>query len=200
MRCEIHDEPLTEQVLITERTRLVPMSMAVMQSVVAGDWSTVEELLGSAFPEEWREDGWAWLSGRIADGALDPGLLVWGTHLVRLVDHVGAGIGPVVAEAGFHGPPDADGWVEIGYRVVEARRREGFAREVVSALLRWASQRQVSGVRASVAPGNDPSLGLLRSLGFVETGAYRHQVLGDLLLLSWAVVPGGLTACPAAAP
>src|SRR5690349_4534487 len=40
-----------------------------------------------------------------------------------------------VGAAGFHGPPDGDGMVEIGYRIDPAHRRRGHARAALEALL-----------------------------------------------------------------
>jgi RimJ/RimL family protein N-acetyltransferase len=44
----------------------------------------------------------------------------------------------LVASAGFHGPPDANGNTEIGYSVIESHHRQGIAPEIVAALTRWA--------------------------------------------------------------
>jgi RimJ/RimL family protein N-acetyltransferase len=73
--------------------------------------------------------------------------------------------------AGFHGPPDGAGMVEIGYSIDPGHRRRGYARAAVRSLLdRAAREPGVRTVRASVAPANEPSLALVRSLGFVVVG------------------------------
>ena len=165
-------------VLHTRRLVLEPMSCALMRAVLDRDWDGAGELLGADFPPEWRADGWAWLAPRLADGERDPALLGWGTRLARPAGEEGA----VLAEVGFHGPPDAEGWAEIGYRTVAAHRRQGIAEEAVSALLGWAAARGVVGVRASVDPDNAASAALLAKLGFAAAGAYRHEVLGEQVL------------------
>ncbi|MEO6999245.1 MAG: hypothetical protein ABI112_14280 [Terracoccus sp.] len=91
------------------------------------NWTIASDLLGAAFPKEWHADGWEWLAPRAEEGALFPSSLMWGTRTAHLEGAEGQGA--VVAEVGFHGPPDIEGWVEIGYRVVVAHRREGFAEE-----------------------------------------------------------------------
>jgi RimJ/RimL family protein N-acetyltransferase len=78
----------------------------------------------------------------------------------------------VVGHAGFHAPPDARGMVEVGYTVLEAHRRRGFATAAVLLLLGEAASRGATVVRASVSPDNDASLAVVRRLGFVEVG--RH--------------------------
>ena len=169
-------------VLSTRRLRLVPMSCELMQLIIAMHWRQVDEMLATTFPQEWREDGWTWLGDRLADGARDSRSLVWGTRLARLPTADPSQEQPVVAEVGFHGPPDSSGWVEIGYRVVAGCRRQGFAEEAVSALLVWAGHCDVVGVKASVDPENVPSITLLRKLSFIESGAYRHEALGEQLI------------------
>lgn len=77
----------------------------------------------------------------------------------------------VVGDAGFHGPPAGDRSVEIGYAVVPARRRRGYATEAARALTEWAAGRE--GVTSVVATCDDDNLGSVRTLecaGFLRTG------------------------------
>ena len=189
--------------LRTARLLLVEMPCVIVSAVLQRDWTAVETALGTPFPSEWRGDGWQWLAPQLERGQADAQWIRWGTRLARLGpgQHDDAGSddagrddagSPVVAEVGFHGPPDSDGLVEIGYRVVNARRRHGIAEEAVRALLRWACMQDVEGVKASVHPANAASLGLLRKLGFATTGARVHPVLGDQVTLLWPAGPIGI--------
>jgi RimJ/RimL family protein N-acetyltransferase len=82
----------------------------------------------------------------------------------------------MVGHAGFHGPPginglDAPDAVEVGYTVFPEHRGRGYAQEAVRALMDWAGTEH--GMRrfiASVAPDNEPSLAIVRKLGFSQTG------------------------------
>ncbi|MEV0347819.1 GNAT family N-acetyltransferase [Nonomuraea sp. NPDC050680] len=47
--------------------------------------------------------------------------------------------GVVVGHAGFHGPPDEVGMVEIGYAVAPDFRRQGYGRAILIELLRRVS-------------------------------------------------------------
>ena len=76
----------------------------------------------------------------------------------------------LVAAAGFLGPPDADGTVEIGYSVVPEATGLGFATEAVQALLAWALRSGASRVIAHTTPSNEASVAVLRHCGFVEAG------------------------------
>jgi RimJ/RimL family protein N-acetyltransferase len=92
--------------------------------------------------------------------------------------------GLVVGDAGFHGPPNEAGEVEIGYGLVPAARGEGLATEAVRLLTRWATAQE--GVRAVIAQVDEAnefaerSEHLLRRLGFAfggVSGGMRRCVL-----------------------
>jgi RimJ/RimL family protein N-acetyltransferase len=75
----------------------------------------------------------------------------------------------VVGEIGFVGPPK-DGSVMIGYAIVPAARRQGYATEAIEAVSTWAlAQPGVTEVRAQTLPDNEPSIRALLRAGFVET-------------------------------
>lgn len=76
-----------------------------------------------------------------------------------------------VGRAGYHGPPDPSGMVEIGYAVDPAYRRRGYARAALEALLqRAAREPQVRTVRVTISPDNAPSYQLASQYGFIEVG------------------------------
>jgi RimJ/RimL family protein N-acetyltransferase len=76
-----------------------------------------------------------------------------------------------VGRAGYHGPPDASGMVEIGYAVDPAYRRRGYARAALEALLdRAAREPSVHTVRVTISPDNTASYGLVAQYGFTEAG------------------------------
>jgi RimJ/RimL family protein N-acetyltransferase len=159
------------------------MSSDVVRAILRRDWPAATRLLGTEFPLEWREDGWRWLEPQADHGEHDDRYITWGTRLAFATSDVEAqGRGAVLAEVGFHGPPDTEGWVEIGYRVVAKYRRQGLAQEAALALLRWATGHGVSGVKASVSPHNAASIGLLDKLGFINAGRYEHRSLGEQLI------------------
>ncbi|GAA4215561.1 hypothetical protein GCM10022220_44260 [Actinocatenispora rupis] len=76
-----------------------------------------------------------------------------------------------VGRAGYHGPPDASGMVEIGYAVDPAYRRQGFARAALEVLLdRAAREPQVHTVRVTISPDNTASWQLAAQYGFAKVG------------------------------
>lgn len=75
--------------------------------------------------------------------------------------------GLAIGDAGFHGPPDEHGEVEIGYALVPAARGSGLATEAAGLLVEWAQRDPgVAAITARVDRGNAPSERLLARLGF----------------------------------
>jgi len=78
----------------------------------------------------------------------------------------------VVAAGGFFGPPAETGVVEIGYSVVELFQKQGYATEIVQALVDIAfSSPQVQSVVARTTPENHASLSVLEHAGFHQVGS-----------------------------
>ena len=106
---------------------------------------------------------WQIRSAQLVD---DPAAATWITGVVWDLDEERA-----VGRAGFHGPPDDVGMVEVGYSIDPDQRRRGYARATLASLLdRAGREPDVRTVRASIAPDNVPSLNLVREFGFVEVG------------------------------
>ena len=79
--------------------------------------------------------------------------------------------GTVIGSAGFKGPPDAEGMVEIAYGVDPSRQGQGFATEAAGALVRFAAaDPRVRLVRAHTLPEANASTRVLRKCGFVHVG------------------------------
>ncbi|MGH3252514.1 MAG: GNAT family N-acetyltransferase [Trebonia sp.] len=76
-----------------------------------------------------------------------------------------------VGRAGYHGPPDPSGMVEIGYAVDPGCRRRGYARAALEALLhRAAHEPQVPTVRVTISPDNVAFYQLTSQYRFTEVG------------------------------
>jgi RimJ/RimL family protein N-acetyltransferase len=97
-----------------------------------------------------------------------------------------------VGRAGYHGPPDASGMVEIGYAVDPAYRRRGYARAALEALLeRAAREPGVRTVRVTISPGNEGSYRLAAGYGFAETGEQWDDEDGLEIIYELAVPSSG---------
>ncbi|MFF1402600.1 GNAT family N-acetyltransferase [Streptomyces sp. NPDC058294] len=146
-------------VLPTERLLLTGIRPAVADDVRLGgrgglDW------LGDG-PHEGTRQACSYLMKAYETGAHRPEFGVFA--LVRQED--GRAIGGVC----FHGAPDDERRVEIGYDLIEGARGDGYATEAVRTLTEWALARDdVDTVVATVEPDNVPSQQVAARAGFVR--------------------------------
>jgi [ribosomal protein S5]-alanine N-acetyltransferase len=161
----------------TPRLSLVSMSVPFMQALARGDLLAGSREIGASVP--------AWLAGqlehflqfRLAQLAVDPTIRPWLGRAIVLDDEHGDR--HVIGSVGFHGPPDNERRLEIGYSIDPPYRRQGFAREAVRAMFDWA--RAIHGVNrfvASVSPDNEASLNLIEQFGFEKVGEQIDDVDG----------------------
>ncbi len=77
----------------------------------------------------------------------------------------------LVGAAGYFGPPDASGVVEIGYSVLPEWQRRGYARQMVQALIENAfTLPEVHRIIAHTTEQNAASVAVLRRCGFQSAG------------------------------
>ncbi|RBQ11625.1 GNAT family N-acetyltransferase [Spongiactinospora rosea] len=153
--------------------RFVELSSAAMSALLDGDLLTASNTAGVALTEYFVTDRARWLWRlRIDQMAADPGHAPW---MVRQVATGPDGV-VVVGHAGFHGPPDEAGMVEIGYAVAPEFRRQGYGRAILIELLRRAAaEPAVKTVRATISPDNVASLATIAGFGFVKVGEHWDE-------------------------
>jgi RimJ/RimL family protein N-acetyltransferase len=158
----------------SDRLELVSLSPQAIDVLLAGS-------SGFGAPAGWPDEHDAgFLRLRADQMRRSPERQQWLVRAVVLADETR----PMIGHAGFHGPPGTNGpeaadAVELGYTIFEPWRGRGYATEAARALMDWASAEH--GLRhfiASVAPGNAPSLAVVRKLGFVETGTQWDEADG----------------------
>ena len=150
------------------------MSAAFHEASLAGDRARMQALLGARVPADWPEQRFAQLFLTKLREA--PNLAPWLARALVLRSE-----GRMIGHAGFHSAPAPQylaeflpGGVEIGYTVFASERRRGYAREAVVALMEFARRErpELTGFVASISPDNEPSLALVRGLGFAKIGEH----------------------------
>jgi ribosomal-protein-alanine N-acetyltransferase len=165
--------------IATPRLDLVSLSPGAIDALLDGALDRAGALLGAAVSEEWVAASRRPLRYRQQQLRGDPALQPWLLRAMVLRRPAPAVIGHI----GFHDAPDARGALEVGYAVLPAYRRRGYAEEAVRSLFDWA--RREHGVRrfiASVSPGNAASRGLVGKLGFRQTGSQMDEEDGEELV------------------
>lgn len=159
--------------IATPRLDLHPLPLPLVDAVLAGDLATAQALAPYPVTQETFAGDDHVLGLRQAQLRADPAELPWLYRAAVLRE-----TGEVVARAGFHAPPDADGTVEIGYRVHPAWRRRGLATEIAASMLAWAREQGAVRCLGSTTPDNLASQAVLARLGFVRTGEQLDEVDG----------------------
>lgn len=153
------------------------MSVPFMEALARHDMAAASDEIGAIVPAWLADELENYLIFRLAQVRVEPGIRVWLARAMVLKETDGTR--RVVGSIGFHGPPDADRRLEVGYSVDPVFRRQGYARESVIALFDWAqSEHGITRFVASISPANEPSLRLAAGLGFHKVGEQMDEIGG----------------------
>ncbi|MEW2529501.1 GNAT family protein [Streptomyces sp. NPDC047071] len=171
----MNSEPLSPP----PRVRFVELNAAALRALADGDLAAGSAEAGVALDPHFVSDRARSIFAHRADQvARDPSAAPWITRAA-----VSEPDGTVIGDAGFHGPPDAAGAVEVGYTVVPGHRRRGYARAMLKALLvRAAAEPGVRTVRATIRSDNSASLATVAGFGFTRVGE-KSDAHGGLVLV-----------------
>ena len=175
--------------LATERLTLVASTLDLARAELH-DPQRLAALLGAEVPAAWPPPLNDANSMRWSIEFLEthPDAVGWGSwyFVARM-----PGRRVVIGNGGFKGLPLPDGTVEVGYSVLEAHQRSGYAPEATRALVRWAfAQPGVKRVVGQTLPELTPSIKVLEKCGFrfVGPGTEDGTILYEL------APPGGAAA------
>ena len=160
----------------TARLELVSMTVPFLEALGRGDAEAAAAEIDAAVPRWLPEQLELFVQYRLATLRVNPSARPWLGRALVLTE-VG-GRRRIIGTAGFHAPPDAEGRVEIGYRVDPAYRRQGYALEAVRGMFDWAAAQGVHRFVASIAPDNRASLSLAAKLGFERVGEQIDDIDG----------------------
>jgi len=155
-------------ILKTPRLRLVEATAPLLRAE-GDDRALFGRLLNARVPAEWPpelydDDARLWTLNAVESRPQHAG---WWMYYVLL-----EGDGPELAGVcGYKGPPSEDGTVEVGYGIIPAHRRRGYATEATAALVgRAFADPRVTRVIAETLPELTPSIGVMEKLGFTFEG------------------------------
>ena len=149
------------------RVRIVHLPAAAFRALADGDLAAANTVSPVPLPEYFASPEWrgTWRM-RSEQAEQDPASAAWVTGVIW--DELAQ---QAAGRAGYHGPPDDRGMVEIGYAVDPAYRRRGYARAALEALLqRAAREPQVTVIRVTISPDNTASYALAAQYGFAKVG------------------------------
>ncbi|WP_209307451.1 GNAT family N-acetyltransferase [Geodermatophilus sp. DF01-2] len=153
-----YPDPEQSQLRLVEVPAAVLHALARGEAVDTGGHPMTSYITGNECAGLWRMR-----SRQTADTPTDA---PWVTRFVYV-----PGENAPVGVAGFHGPPDEAGMVEVGYRIDPKQRRKGYARQALETLLAVArAHPDVRVVRATISPDNVASRSLVKGYGFEDVG------------------------------
>jgi ribosomal-protein-alanine N-acetyltransferase len=164
---------MSQAIRASDQLTLVASTLAHVQAELDAP-QEFPALLGAAVPADWPTgeydaDAIAYFRDRLNEGG--PEVEGWyGWYAIREADAESPRL--LIGAAGYFGPPDAGGTVEIGYSVVPRWQGRGHASQMVRALVRHAyGTGRVQRVIAHTSAKNPASVAVLRRSGFDAVGA-----------------------------
>jgi [ribosomal protein S5]-alanine N-acetyltransferase len=157
--------------IVSSRLDLVPATVALLDAELESH-SRLASLLDASIPEGWPPGEYdrsavEYFRARSAENAEAVGWYGW-YALLRSRDE---GLRILIGAGGFHGPPTSDGLLEIGYSVLPAFEGQGYATELVRALVCHAfAAERVRRVIAHTNAENTGSIKVLERAGFHFAG------------------------------
>ena len=174
--------------LRTARLELVPITLPLVEAVLAGHREAAESLARARMPEPWpnRELIEQAFAVSMQDIETNPAGRLWGARMMILgSSQARRVIGSVV----FRGAPDGEGIAEIAYGVEGASQGKGYATEAVSGSVRWAlAEPPVRAVQAATFAWHRASVRVLEKVGMVPSGTRHHETMGEMLVYERRVV------------
>ncbi len=166
--------------IVTPRLELIPMSLELVDAVIAGDRARAERAAGAALPPQWPNRALVERAfyASIEEIRADPERRLWGDRLI--IGREGAPM--VVGSVVFHGRPE-NGVAEVGYGIEEGSQHNGLATEATRACVDWAlTHDYITAVRATTFSWHAASLRVMAKLGMAQIGVEQHDTLGELLV------------------
>ena len=114
------------------------------------------------------------LGWRVPEVKANPALNKWFVRFIVTKDSR-----EIIGSTSFHGAPDEQGMLEIGLGIEEPFQNQGFAKESLLGMWRWAiTFPEVRALRYTVSPDNLPSISVIKHFGFELKGQQLDEIDG----------------------
>lgn len=150
--------------LVTERLILMPITLSITNSLLEKNNCAIKELgynIHHKWPTDDTMDILPIIKETLEKDKEPSGFETW--MIIKRENNM------VIGDIGFHGKPDENGEVEVGYGLVIDERNKGYGFEALNAILNWAlSINVVNVIKAECLNTNIPSKKILKKAGMVE--------------------------------
>ncbi|MFL0250303.1 GNAT family N-acetyltransferase [Clostridium neuense] len=149
--------------IVTDRLILMPITLQIAEALMKNDNSEILKL-GMKTNKAWPTNDTNDILPIIVKSLKENEPSGFETWMIERKDSK-----EIIGDIGFHGMPDENGEVEIGYGLVENERRKGFGFEAARAIMDFAiAHEAVKVVKADCLINNIPSARILDRLGMKE--------------------------------
>lgn len=149
--------------IVTDRLILIPITLKIAEALINGDNSEVLKL-GINTNKAWPTSDTMDILPIIVETLKNSAPSGFETWMIERKDSK-----EIIGDIGFHGMPDENGEVEIGYGLVESERRNGFGFEAARAIMDFAiAHEAVKVIKADCLINNIPSAKILEKLEMQE--------------------------------
>lgn len=161
---EVHVKLKYHLYIETKRLFLIPMTLQFVSKIMNNDISAYDDF-GIKYNPEWpnqdTKDILPTIYEKISSNLIRDGFGTW-----IFIDKESKFI---IGDGGFKEAPNEKGEIDLGYGVIDSKRKQGYTYEAVTALLNWAfAQSNVNVITADCLKTNIASLSLLKKLGMQE--------------------------------
>lgn len=161
----------------TDRLILFPITLEITKALLAGSNKEIKKIginPNENWPTEDTKDILPIILETLEENKMPSGFETW---MIVRKDNM-----QVIGDIGFHGQPDENGVVEVGFGLVEEERNKGFGTEALKAIINWASsQENVKSITADCLITNKPSARILEKVGMKEINR-------DSKLIYWKLI------------
>ena len=162
--------------LQTERLTLIPFTLAICRNILKNDFSDLYNLglqKGKGWPDKEGMETLPKIINNLSKVKEPTGYESW---MIIKNDSF-----EIIGDAGFKGFNSLEQNADIGYGIVIAERRKGYAEEAVKELLRWAfSNENTKEITAACLLNNVGSVNLLKKLHFEERSRSNEMIYWSL--------------------
>lgn len=161
----------------TERLVLIPVTSHIARDLALGSTRKLEEsglLTNGRWPRQDTLDILPFVNQAFEENPEATGFEFWMMVLKESMT--------IIGDIGFHGIPDDQGTVEIGYGLIEEEQRKGYGFEALQAMVSWAKAHAlVRAIRADCLVTNIPSIRVLEKAGMRKTHRDRNTIYWELV-------------------
>ncbi len=158
----------------TPRLYLIACDTEIIEAVLKGN-SEIQTLLNLTIPEVWTEFG-VQEFGYVREKLKEKDQKNWWTYLMVLKEG-----NILIGSGGYHGKPDENGRVEIGYETAQKFRGMGFAKEMAQALIKHALNfPEVKVIQAHTLAEENASVSVLRKCNMQKIQELSDPEVGKI--------------------